>query len=51
MYNAIMQTPRDISIAEMKDLSDPFNTPGYVYSLWHVLIILYSEQLSERIRE
>lgn len=32
MYNAIMQTPRDISIAEMKDLSDPFNTPGYYYT-------------------
>ena len=32
MYNAIMQTPRDISIAEMKDLSYPFNTPGYYYT-------------------
>jgi outer membrane receptor protein involved in Fe transport len=32
MYNAIMQTPRDISIAELKDLSDPFNTPGYYYT-------------------
>lgn len=32
MYNAVMQTPRDISIAEMKDLSNPFNTPGYYYT-------------------
>ena len=32
MYNAIMQTPRDISIAELQDLSDPFNTPGYYYT-------------------
>lgn len=32
MYNAILQTPRDISIAELKDLSDPFNTPGYYYT-------------------
>jgi TonB-linked SusC/RagA family outer membrane protein len=36
MYNAIMQTPRDISIAEMKDLSDPFNTPGYYYTPYGV---------------
>ena len=32
MYNAIMQTPRDISIAELKNLDDPFNTPGYYYT-------------------
>lgn len=32
MYNAVMQTPRDISIAEYKDLSDPFHTPGYYYT-------------------
>ena len=32
MYNAMMQTPRDISIAEMKDLSNPFNSPGYYYT-------------------
>ena len=32
MYNAIMQTPRDISIAELKDLSNPFNSPGYYYT-------------------
>ncbi|MBQ8487577.1 MAG: SusC/RagA family TonB-linked outer membrane protein [Prevotella sp.] len=32
MYNAIMQTPRDISIAELEDLNDPFNTPGYYYT-------------------
>ena len=32
MYNAMMQTPRDISIAEMKDLTNAFNTPGYYYT-------------------
>ena len=32
MYNAIMQTPRDISIAELQDMNDPFNTPGYYYT-------------------
>ena len=32
MYNAMMQTPRDISIVEMKDLTNPFNTPGYYYT-------------------
>lgn len=32
MYNAIMQTPRDISIAELKDLGNVFNTPGYYYT-------------------
>ena len=32
MYNAIMQTPRDISIIGLKDLNDPFNTPGYYYT-------------------
>lgn len=32
MYNAIMQTPRDISIIGLKDLSNPFNSPGYYYT-------------------
>ena len=36
MYNSIMQTPRDISIVEMKDLSNPFNTPGYYYTPYGV---------------
>ena len=36
MYNSIMQTPRDISLAEMKDLNDPFNTPGYYYTPYGV---------------
>ncbi|MBR1804352.1 MAG: SusC/RagA family TonB-linked outer membrane protein, partial [Muribaculaceae bacterium] len=36
MYNAIMQTPRDISIAELKDLNDPFNSPGYYYTPYGV---------------
>lgn len=36
MYNCIMQTPRDISIAEMKDLNNPFNTPGYYYTPYGV---------------
>ncbi|WP_036787323.1 SusC/RagA family TonB-linked outer membrane protein [Phocaeicola abscessus] len=36
MYNNIMQTPRDISIVELKDLNDPFNTPGYYYTPYGV---------------
>ena len=36
MYNCIMQTPRDISIAEQKDLNDPFNSPGYYYTPYGV---------------
>ena len=36
MYNNIMQTPRDISIAELKDLSNPFATPGYYYTPYGV---------------
>ena len=37
MYNSIMQTPRDIAIAELKDLSYPFNTPGYYYTPYSVM--------------
>ncbi len=36
MYNSIMQTPRDIAIVEMKDLDNPFNTPGYYYTPYGV---------------
>lgn len=36
MYNSIMQTPRDVSIIGMQDLSDPFNTPGYYYTPYGV---------------
>ncbi len=36
MYNSIMQTPRDIAIVEMKDLNNPFNTPGYYYTPYGV---------------
>ena len=36
MYNSIMQTPRDIAIVEMKDLSNPFATPGYYYTPYGV---------------
>ncbi|MBQ8888087.1 MAG: SusC/RagA family TonB-linked outer membrane protein [Bacteroidaceae bacterium] len=36
MYNSIMQTPRDISIIGLEDLSDPFNTPGYYYTPYGV---------------
>ena len=36
MYNTIMQTPRDISITELADLSNPFNTPGYYYTPYGV---------------
>ena len=37
MYNSIMQTPRDIAIVELKDLSNPFNTPGYYYTPYSVM--------------
>lgn len=36
MYNSIMQTPRDIAIVEMKDLSNPFSSPGYYYTPYGV---------------
>ena len=36
MYNSIMQTPRDIAIVEMKDLDNPFNSPGYYYTPYGV---------------
>ena len=36
MYNAIMQTPRDISIVELKDLNNPFASPGYYYTPYGV---------------
>jgi len=36
MYNSIMQTPRDISIIGLKDLDDPFNSPGYYYTPYGV---------------
>ena len=36
MYNNIMQTPRDISITELEDMNDPFNTPGYYYTPYGV---------------
>ena len=36
MYNNVMQTPRDISIVELKDLSNPYNTPGYYYTPYGV---------------
>lgn len=36
MYNNIMQTPRDISIVELKNLDDPFNTPGYYFTPYGV---------------
>lgn len=29
---ALMNVPRDISITSMKDLNDPFNSPGYYYT-------------------
>lgn len=36
VYNQIMQTPRDISLLEQKDLSVPFNTIDNHYSLYTV---------------
>ena len=37
MYNAIMQTPRDISIVEGRNLSSIFNSPGYYYTPYGVM--------------
>ena len=36
MYNSVMQTPRDVSLIGMQDLTDPFNTPGYYYTPYGV---------------
>ncbi|MHB9054977.1 MAG: SusC/RagA family TonB-linked outer membrane protein [Paludibacteraceae bacterium] len=36
MVNSIYQMPRDISLIGLKDLSDPFNTPGYYYTPYGV---------------
>ncbi len=36
MINSLYQTPRDISIIGLKDLNDPFNTPGYYYTPYGV---------------
>lgn len=51
MYNSIMQTPRDISIAELKDLNNPFNTPGYYYTPYSVMNLLHPGEPPERVRE
>jgi TonB-linked SusC/RagA family outer membrane protein len=36
VYNSIMQTPRDVCITALSDLSDPFNMPGYYYTPYSV---------------
>ena len=36
VYNQVMQTPRDISLLEQKDLNNPFNTIDNHYSLYTV---------------
>ena len=36
MINDIYQTPRDISFQDLKDLSNPFNSPGYYYTPYGV---------------
>lgn len=36
VYNQVMQTPRDISLRELSDLSDPFNIIDNYYSLYTV---------------
>ncbi len=36
MINSLYQTPRDISIVGLKDLTDPFNSPGYYYTPYGV---------------
>ena len=37
MYNSIMQTPRDIAITELRDLTNIFNTPGYYYTPYGII--------------
>ena len=37
MYNAIMQTPRDISIVECRDINYIFNSPGYYYTPYGIM--------------
>lgn len=42
VYNQVLQTPRDISLLELKDLTDPFNQPetyygAYTINPWYVL--------------
>lgn len=32
MINDLYQSPRDISFQDLKDLNDPFNSPGYYYT-------------------
>lgn len=36
MVNSIYQSPRDISFQDLKDLSNPFNKPGYYYTPYGV---------------
>ena len=36
MINSLYQIPRDVSIVGLKDLSDPFNTPGYYFTPYGV---------------
>ncbi|MEG1564037.1 MAG: SusC/RagA family TonB-linked outer membrane protein [Bacteroides sp.] len=55
MLNSLYQTPRDISIIGLKDLNDPFNTPGYYYTPYgitnpyYVLDTYMNEYQSEKI--
>lgn len=37
MINSLYQSPRDVSIIGLKDLNDPFNTPGYYYTPYGVM--------------
>lgn len=54
MYNAVMQTPRDIALTDLEDLSNPFNTPGYYYTPYSVMNPYYilenhlNENVSDR---
>lgn len=36
VYNQIIQTPRDISLLEQKDLTNPFNTPNGYYGAYTI---------------
>ena len=42
MINSLYQTPRDVSLIGLSDLSNPFNTPGYYYTPYGVTNPYYS---------
>jgi len=44
MINDLYQTPRDISLVDLKNLNNPFNTPDYYYTPYGVTNPYYSLQ-------